>query len=240
MTVQGSLDIRDLAVVGRNGPIVSSVSFDVRAGEVEALVGPSGSGKTTILHAIAGSLSEGLTWSGCVRLAGQSIRRDNQGGDGVAISVISQRPLEALNPVLSAGRVVDEVARARLRQLTGAERRQAARTAFAEVGLPDAAMHYRPNQLSGGGRQRVMLAAALIGNPRLILADEPTAAMDVIARREVFELLRGIARRRTIPVLVATHDRTAIRQYCDRAVILAGGNRREGSSRGGLGGSPTP
>lgn len=239
MSTKGALEIEDLAVSGPLGTIISGVSFRIEPGKVMALTGPSGSGKTTIIHAIVGILGEGLVKSGAIRLGGKVVPQEGLGAPGT-ISVVSQRPLEALNPAFPADRLLVEVARARMPNVTRIVRERAVDAALSEVGLPGAARRQLPTQLSGGERQRVQLAAALVGDPGLIVADEPTASLDVVARREIFGLIAKVAREHRIPVVVATHDYIAIREFCDSFAILADRSLKEIVSASSLRAEPLP
>jgi peptide/nickel transport system permease protein len=237
------LRVRDLVVAfPAPGPaglhtVVDHVSFDVAAGETFGLVGESGCGKTMSILAVPGLVpAPGLVSSGSIRfdgveLAGASGRvlgtvRGNR------IGFISQEPMAALDPSFTVGSQLREV----LRQHTGAGRRAArARCSelLSEVGIPDpeAAARLFPHQISGGMAQRVAIAMALSGQPDLLVADEPTTALDVTVQAEILDLLRGLSERHNMALLLVTHDLGVVADICDRvAVMYAGQIAEQGSA----------
>jgi peptide/nickel transport system ATP-binding protein len=205
---------------------VKGVRLDVAAGEIHCLVGESGSGKSVIAQAVMGLLPRTLRPSaGSIRLAGEDLlqadseRRRRLRGEKMAM--IFQEPMTALNPVMSCGAQVDEL----LRQHTamdGAARRSRVLEMFGHVRLPDPARVYSayPHQLSGGQRQRIMIAMALILKPVLLIADEPTTALDVTTQAEILRLIRELQRETRTAVLFITHDFGVVAEIADRVSVL--------------------
>ncbi|MGB3864614.1 MAG: ABC transporter ATP-binding protein [Xanthobacteraceae bacterium] len=209
---------------------VDGVSFDIAANEIVCLVGESGSGKSMTAHAILGLLPPKVRVAGgAIVFRGDDLlgvsdaqRRTLRGG---AISMIFQEPLTALNPVMRVG---EQVAEAIVTHDPSTTRKQyAARVAalFGQVGLPDPDSIARayPFQLSGGQRQRVMIAMALANNPSLLIADEPTTALDVTTQRQILDLLKDLQRQRGMGVLFITHDIGVVADIADRVVVLREG-----------------
>ncbi|MBW3534490.1 MAG: ABC transporter ATP-binding protein [Gemmatimonadetes bacterium] len=210
---------------------VDGVSFQVREGETVGIVGESGCGKTVtslslmrLVPAPPGRIMEGSS----VRLRGEELvgapekrMRALRGND---ISMVFQEPMTSLNPVFTVGSQIGET----LRLHMGLSRRQAReRTveALREVGIPEPAQRYGeyPHQLSGGMRQRVMIAMALATGPGLLIADEPTTALDVTIQAQILELLAGLQERRRMGVLLITHDLGVVAEVCDRVVVMYAG-----------------
>ena len=228
-SVEPLLAIRDLSVGlrSRSGvtPLVRGVSLEIRPGERVGLVGESGSGKSLTLLAAMGLLADPVTVTGgSVRLGGTELvgtpDRVLRGFRGGQIAMIYQDPMTSLDPVQRVGAQVAEGLRAH-----GASRRAAwERTlaVLAEVQLPDPARLARayPHELSGGMRQRVMIAAALAGNPRLLLADEPTTALDVTIQRQILALVARLQQARNLAVLWVTHDLGVAAQFVHRLAVM--------------------
>jgi peptide/nickel transport system ATP-binding protein/oligopeptide transport system ATP-binding protein len=210
---------------------VDGVSFDVREGETLGLVGESGCGKTVTSLSILGLLPRPparVMEGSSVRFCGEELvgapeerlRRLR----GSEIAMIFQEPTSSLNPVYTVG---DQIAEA-LRLHRGLDRRAArAETVrlLEEVGIPEAARRADdyPHQLSGGMRQRVMIAMALSCGPRLLIADEPTTALDVTIQAQILELLDALRRSRGMAVLLITHDLGVVAEVCDRVVVMYAG-----------------
>ncbi|MCU4184952.1 ABC transporter ATP-binding protein [Acidiferrimicrobium sp. IK] len=230
-----ALSVRDLSVRAQGLELVRDVSFEVHSGERVALIGESGSGKSLTAMAIVGLLGRGLSASGEARLGDEDLlgvserRRCQLRGDRIAL--IFQDPMTALDPTMRIGRQVGEA----LRQHRGLSRRQAAEAAvklLARVEIPDPARyaHSYPHQLSGGLRQRVMMAIAISCDPDVILADEPTTALDVTVQRRVLELLDRLVREEGSALLLITHDLAVVSEMCDRVVTMYGGRVVESGS----------
>jgi oligopeptide/dipeptide ABC transporter ATP-binding protein len=211
--------------------LVSDVSFTLAAGERVGLIGESGSGKSLTALAMMGLLPEGVQATGSVRLAG--VGHDLVGASeprlatvrGAAMTMVFQEPMSALNPSMRVG---DQVAEVMLLHGTQPDRRSAraaAVTLLDSVQLPDPERLARayPHQLSGGQRQRVMIAIALANGPSVLLADEPTTALDVTVQAQVLDLiLTGVAERGAA-LLFITHDLAVVATVCERVMVMYGG-----------------
>ncbi|WP_159796122.1 dipeptide ABC transporter ATP-binding protein [Puerhibacterium puerhi] len=224
-----ALAVRDLAVRTPDRVLVDGVSLTVGAGERVGLIGESGSGKSLTALAVLGLLPDGVTASGGVDVAAERdllARGDRRLAPlrGQLMSMVFQEPMTALDPLVRVGAQVAEVM-----TLHGARRRaEAAEHAVGllrEVGLPDpdrAARAY-PHQLSGGQRQRVMIAMALANDPALLVADEPTTALDVTVQAQVLDLMTDLVARRGTGLLFITHDLAVVARVCERVVVMRDG-----------------
>ena len=227
------LDVRDLSVVftDRGAPFtaVDKFSLQMDRGEIVGIVGESGSGKSMTAHAIMGLIRRAqVEVTGSAVFEGADLlalsageMRQYQGRD---LSIIFQEPMTSLNPTMRIGAQVEESLRIHGR-LSRAERKVKALDAMALAGLPDPELVYRqfPHQLSGGMRQRVMIAAALVLRPRLLIADEPTTALDVTIQAQILETLKDINRREGTAILFISHDLGVIRALCGRVVVMKQG-----------------
>jgi peptide/nickel transport system ATP-binding protein len=208
---------------------VRGVSLGVKAGEVVGLVGESGSGKTLTCRAALGVLPQGCDIEqGTITFGGEDVtslpRRGWERIHGGGIGAVFQDPASYLNPSLTVGRQVAEV----LRVKRGLFRRQAKRRAmelFMAVGLHDSERVYDqiPAELSGGMLQRIMLAIAISCEPKLLIADEATTALDVTIQAEIIELIRDLRDRSGLAVLFVSHDLAVIRELCDRVIVFYSG-----------------
>jgi len=236
------LSVRDLRVTfTRRGraPVhaVDGVSFDVRAGEVLGLVGESGSGKSVTSLAVTGLLPRrGAQVSGQALLDGEDLltmpRSRLAALRGKDVAMVFQDPMTSLNPVVPVGLQITEV----LRRHTGASRAAAKEQAvelLGRVGIPDPRRRVRefPHQLSGGMRQRVMIAIAMACSPRLLIADEPTTALDVTIQAQVVELLRELVREQGTAMLLITHDLGVVAGVCDDVTVMYSGRVVERAER---------
>ncbi len=226
MTETALLEIEDLAVTLRAGPReitpVDGVSLAVLPGEALGVVGESGSGKSLTLKAIVGLLPPAARTAGALRLDGRRYAPEAVRGRGIAM--IFQEPMTALNPTMRVGDLIAEP----LRLHRGVSRRAGRERAIElmrQVGIPDAPRRARawPHELSGGLRQRVMIAAALATEPRLLLCDEPTTALDVCVQDQILGLLRTLVRERGMSMLFVTHDLAVIGELCDRVAVMYAG-----------------
>lgn len=210
-------------------PTVRNVSFSINRGEALALVGESGSGKSTIALAILGLLgTEAVVTGGRILYAGQDLTRLSQSAlaelRGNRMSIVFQDPFGSLNPGMTIGKQVAEP----LIRHCGLSRQEAMErtiAALAEVGLPRPAelvLAY-PHQLSGGMQQRVLIAAALICEPELIILDEPTTALDVTIEAQILDLLGTLRRRRNLAMLFISHNLGVVNRICDRTCVLYAG-----------------
>ena len=225
------LDVRGLGVAFGAKPVVQGVSFSIAPGEKLALVGESGSGKTVTALALL-RLIEGARLSGQALFDDGAQRRDLlalperqlRGLRGDQIAMIFQEPMTALNPLMTVGDQIAEVLRLK-RAITGTQSAQAAIELLAKTGIPEPARRAGayPHQLSGGQRQRAMIAMALACEPRLLLADEPTTALDVSLRGQILDLLAELQRANGMAVLMITHDLQLVRRFADRVAVLQHG-----------------
>lgn len=227
------LTVHDLRICAGETELVHGLSFRVVAGESLGLVGASGSGKSLTTLALLGLLPEGLRQSGgSIEFAGQSLaglsERAWRGVRGGRIGLVFQDPSAALNPVLRVGFQVAEVLAAH--GVAGG--RERVRALFEEVQLSQTEdlLDRFPHELSGGQRQRVMIAIALAGEPELLLADEPTTALDVTVQAAILELVARIRKERGLAMLWISHDLGVIARVCDRVAILDAGDLVEEGS----------
>ena len=223
------LEVTDLSVRGAGGVVlVDRVSFRIAAGEVFGLVGESGSGKTLTALAVIQLLPSGLAAEGSVRLRGTELlglsERAMGGVRGRQVSMIFQEPVTALNPTFTVGSQIVAAVRAH-RDLSRRAARVRAVELLDQVGIPDPAQRlgFYPHQLSGGMCQRVMVAAALAGEPRLLIADEPTTSLDVTIQEEIVRLLERLARDTGIAVLFISHDLGLVGRLCRRVAVAYAG-----------------
>jgi oligopeptide/dipeptide ABC transporter ATP-binding protein len=228
------LDVEHLSVriptdAGEMVP-VEDVSVTVAAGEIVGVVGESGCGKTTMLRAIAGVPARRSVLSGTMRVHGVEVELGRSAPD---VAMISQDPMTGLNPVLTVGEQIMEVPRFR-GGMSKADARTLAVDLLTEVGIADAEhrLGYYPHELSGGLRQRVLIAAALSGSPRLLLCDEPTTALDVTVQAKFVRLLQGLVESRGIGILYVTHDLPLLGTMCDRINVMYAGQVVERGARG--------
>jgi peptide/nickel transport system ATP-binding protein len=241
-TGEALLEVEDLSVTfGGRGrrPVtaVDGVSFSVRPGEVVGLVGESGSGKSVTSLAVMGLLPKrGTKVGGSVRFEGRELLgasaqqlSDMRGRD---MAMVFQDPMTSLNPVVPIGTQVTEV----LQRHTDVGRAEAAREAeelLRHVGIPDPTRRLKeyPHQLSGGMRQRALIAVALACKPRLLIADEPTTALDVTIQAQVLELLRRLVTESNTAMIMITHDLGVVAGLCDSVNVMYSGRIVEHASR---------
>ena len=227
------LQVKNLVVEfpNRRGTLraIDNISFDIAPGEILGVVGESGAGKSLTGASIIGLLEPpGRIASGEVLLEGQRI--DNLNNDqlrhirGRKIGAIFQDPLTSLNPLYSVGKQLTETIQAHL-PVSNAEARKRAIDLLKDTGIPAAEQridHY-PHQFSGGMRQRVVIALALAAEPKLIVADEPTTALDVSIQAQIISLLKNICKNRGAAVMLITHDMGVIAETCDRVAVMYAG-----------------
>ena len=228
------LEVRDLHTEFATGagvvPAVDGISYTVERGETVAIVGESGSGKTagalSILRLIPdppGRIIKGeILFDGrdLLKLSDEAIRRVR----GADIGMIFQEPMTSLNPVLTIGRQITET----IEQHRGADRAAAQKRAvelLAMVGIADPARRLKqyPHQLSGGMRQRIMIAIALACDPKLIIADEPTTALDVTIQAQILELMKELTRRLHVALIIITHNLGVVARYANRVNVMYAG-----------------
>jgi microcin C transport system ATP-binding protein len=229
------LDVKDLRVSFGGKEVVHGVDFSIAPGEKLALVGESGSGKTVTALSLV-RLVHNARITGSARLAPaeaggaptellQASERELLGIRGREIAMIFQEPMTALNPVYTIGDQIAETLQVK-QGLTARQAWSAAVEALAATGIPEPARRAAtyPHQLSGGQRQRAMIAMALVCRPRLLLADEPTTALDVTLRGQILDLLADLQRQTGMAVLLITHDLNLVRRFADRVAVMEGGH----------------
>ncbi|MDR1777902.1 MAG: ABC transporter ATP-binding protein [Desulfovibrio sp.] len=226
------LDVEHLSVRfladGRLLPAVNDVSFTLTSGSVTCLVGESGCGKTLTARAVLKLLPENATASGKILFRGEDVlalgEKDLLRFRGGRAAMIFQEPMTSLNPVLKVGEQVAEQLRRHL-GLSAATARRRVEELFAEVGIPSPGLRYDdyPHQLSGGMRQRVMIAMALSCRPELLLADEPTTALDATIQGQILRLIVSLSRERDMAVLFITHDLGVVAQIADFVGVMYAG-----------------
>lgn len=225
------LEIKDLRVRFHDADhdAVRGISLTVADGEIMGLVGESGSGKTVTAMVVSGLLPrKKADVSGQVLLDGKDLlaldgaaMRKRQ---GCAISVVFQEPMSAMNPVMRIGPQVEEALRVHTK-LKAEERKERALQALRDVDLADAEAIYEkyPHQMSGGMLQRAMIAAAIISRPKLLLADEPTTALDVTIQAQILQLIAQLRRELGVSYLFISHDLNVVYQICDRCLVMKDG-----------------
>ncbi|ASV84606.1 binding-protein-dependent transport system inner membrane component family protein [Ochrobactrum quorumnocens] len=215
---------------GSYTPAVSNVSLHLNRGECLGLIGESGSGKSVTALSIMGLVASppGLIRSGAIYLDGNDVLNMTEteltATRGSKVAYVFQDPLTTLHPMYSIGKQVEEAIAAH-KTVSASERRAEAVALLEKVGIPDAkerADHY-PHQLSGGQRQRVGIAMALANDPDIIIADEPTTALDVTVQARILELLRDLQRERGMALLFITHDFGVVSEICDRVAVMKDG-----------------
>ncbi|WP_445490121.1 ABC transporter ATP-binding protein [Rhodopseudomonas sp. RCAM05734] len=233
MTATPAVSIKDLKIAlpeGAERPYaVNGISIDLIPGEIVCVVGESGSGKSMCAHALMGLLPDSVrTETGAILLEGKDLLKLDEDGwrdvRGRRIAMVFQEPMTALNPLMRIGEQMMEMFEAH-GLLTPKARRAKALGLAREVGLPDPERIVRayPHQLSGGQRQRAMIAMALALEPAVLVADEPTTALDVTTQAQILKLIRDLQRRRNMAVMFITHDFGVVADIADRVVVLRHG-----------------
>jgi oligopeptide/dipeptide ABC transporter ATP-binding protein len=242
------LDVEGLSISfggpARRKQVVTDVSFKVEPGEALGIVGESGSGKTLTMLSLLRLLPRGAD--------ARAVRASFDGRElfsltpaalqnirGREIAIVFQDPLTALNPVLTIGRQITEVLRRHFRSSAADARRRAVEL-LASVGIPDPPLRLRqyPHEFSGGMRQRVTIAMALAGEPRLLIADEPTTALDVTVQADIVTLIQRLQREKGLTVIWVTHDLALLARIADRVLVMYAGRVVEDAPAGKLFAAP--
>lgn len=232
------LQIRDLHTTfyTKDGPVraVDGVSIDIGAGESVGIVGESGCGKSMTAMSLMGLLKKpGKVDGGKILFDGQDLTamaaREKRKLMGNRISMIFQEPMTSLNPVIPVGKQVREALLLHNKAMSRSEAKERVIEVFGLVGIPDAPKRCGeyPHQLSGGLRQRVMIAMAMVCNPRLLIADEPTTALDVTIEAQILYLMKGLQEEKGTAVMMITHNLGVVAQFCTRLYVMYAGKVME-------------
>ena len=232
------LSVKNLTVefTTRDGiaPVIDDLSFDLAPGETLSLVGESGCGKSMTALAIMGLIPSppGRVASGSISLAGEDLLQTSdtrmRAVRGNEISMVFQEPMTSLNPVFTVGEQISET----LRRHQGLNRRQAKALSIemldaVQIPLPARRINDYPHQLSGGMRQRVMIAMALACRPKVLIADEPTTALDVTVQAQIFDLMRAVGKETDAAIILITHDMGSVAEMAERVVVMYAGRKIE-------------
>jgi peptide/nickel transport system ATP-binding protein len=242
--MQALLEIENLTIRFRGQPVVRDLSLSIAAGEVLGLVGESGSGKSVTSLAVLGLLDAAAQTTGAIRFAGtdllaqptEVLRRYR----GKRIAMIFQEPMTALNPVMTIGRQVAEAVEVHQPNLNRKQVREVVIAALDSVALPDAAKRYDdyPHQFSGGQRQRILIAMAIVNRPELLIADEPTTALDVTVQAQILDLLSSLREQYKLAMLFISHDLAVVGEVADRVAVMRNGLLLEEGTRATIFGAP--
>ena len=234
------LEVRNLTIAFSGKVVVDRVSFALAAGETLGLVGESGSGKSATSLALLRLLPRTAAVSGELLFEGRSLlalgESQMRALRGSGIAMIFQEPMTALNPVMRIGQQIGEALTAHHPGLPRGEVRRRVIAAMHEVALPEPERRLRdyPHQFSGGQRQRILIAMALINRPRLLIADEPTTALDVTVQAQILSLLRELRRSHHLAMLFISHDLAVVSEIADRVAVMQHGRLVETALTGDL------
>ena len=223
------LEVRDLRIAFAGKEAVRGISFEVGRGETLGLVGESGSGKSATSLAMMRLLPESAKVTGAIGLDGSELltlpEAEKRRRRGQEVAMIFQEPMTALNPVMKVGRQIGEALLAHAPKMGRREVRARVLQAMREVGLPDPERRCDdyPHQFSGGQRQRVVIAMALINKPRLLIADEPTTALEVTVQAQILALLKTLRVEHDLSMLFISHDLAVVAQVADRVAVMRHG-----------------
>jgi peptide/nickel transport system ATP-binding protein len=240
VTAAPVISVRDLRVWygTERGPVraVDGVSFDVRAGETLGLVGESGCGKSTLGRGILGLLPSGSAVDGSVRFRDRELvgvkQSDMREMRGAELGLIFQEPMTRLDPVMRISEHFAETLRAHEPELSSAEIDARSIDTLRRMGIPPTRFRHYPHEFSGGMRQRIMIALALVLNPAFVVADEPTTALDVLVEAQILSILADLKRNFDTSLLLITHNLGIVAEACERvAVMYAGRIVEEGDAR---------
>jgi peptide/nickel transport system ATP-binding protein len=225
------VDARDLRIWygSERGPVraVDGVSFTLAKGEILGLVGESGCGKSTLGRGLLGLLPEGARMDGQLRFKGRELvslsRKERAAMRGAELGMIFQEPLTRLNPLMRISTHFEEALRTHERDLSRREVRARALDVLRVMGIPPTRYRSYPHEFSGGMRQRLMMALALVLRPSFVVADEPTTALDVIVEAQIIRLLHDLRREFDTSLLLITHNLGIIAEACDRVAVMYAG-----------------
>jgi peptide/nickel transport system ATP-binding protein len=226
-----ALSVRDLRVwYGTPGaPVraVDRVSFDIAAGETLGLVGESGCGKSTLGRSIMGLLPEGAAADGEILYGGRTVvglrERELRAIRGADVGMIFQEPMTRLDPLMTIEDHFAETLKTHEPGLSKAERRRRSLDALGGMGIPPTRFEQYPHEFSGGMRQRIMIALALVLRPRVVVADEPTTALDVLVEAQILSILSDLRRNFDTALLLITHNLGIVAEACDRVAVMYAG-----------------
>ena len=223
------LDVSNLSIAFGSQSAVKNISFQIHPGEVLGLVGESGSGKSATSLALLRLLPDTAQVTGTITFAGEdlltlspeSMRRHR----GRNIAMIFQEPMTALNPVMPIGAQISEAIQTHNPELSRKLIKAKALEVMHEVALPNPEKRYRdyPHQFSGGQRQRILIAMAIVNDPRLLIADEPTTALDVTVQSQIIYLLNNLRRTHNLSILFISHDLAVVSQIASRVAVMQHG-----------------
>ena len=216
------LSVKNLSIETKKKKLVKNISFEINQGQIFALVGESGSGKSLTALSILDLLSKGLTQTGDLIFNGKAYDQTELSSlRGSEIAFIFQDPSNSLNPVMTIGEQIDEVIKANT-SLGKSERLQKIRGSFNKVEMDssDEMLNRYPHQISGGQKQRVLIAFALAADAKLIIADEPTTALDVTTQKTILNLLKDLQKTQKLSILLITHDLSVVKMMSDKVGVM--------------------
>ncbi len=231
------LEVDHLSISFRDQPAVRDLSFSIEQGEVLGLVGESGSGKSVSALAILRLLDAAARVQGSIRFAGRDLLKltpeEMRRYRGRQIAMIFQEPMTALNPVMPIGRQIAEALETHQSRLSRRQVREQVVQALHAVAIaePERRMRDYPHQFSGGQRQRILIAMALVNRPELLIADEPTTALDVTVQAQILELLKNLQQQFGLGLLFISHDLAVVAQVAGRVAVMRHGLLLETGSR---------
>jgi peptide/nickel transport system ATP-binding protein len=231
------LEVDHLSIYFRDQAVVRDLTFSVRQGEVLGLVGESGSGKSLTSLSILRLLDGAARVEGAIRFQGENLLalkpEQMRHYRGREIAMIFQEPMTALNPVMPVGRQIAEAIETHQPKLDRTQVRDAVVNAMAAVAIPEPELRVRdyPHQFSGGQRQRLLIAMALVNQPSLLIADEPTTALDVTVQAQILLLLKELQQRNGLGMLFISHDLAVVAQVADRVAVMRKGMLLETGTR---------
>ncbi|MDX6459791.1 MAG: peptide/nickel transport system ATP-binding protein, partial [Acidobacteriaceae bacterium] len=231
------LEVDRLSIYYRDQAVVRDLTFSVAQGEVLGLVGESGSGKSLTSLSIVRLLDHAARVEGAIRFEGQDLLtlkpEQMRRYRGRKIAMIFQEPMTALNPVMPVGRQIAEAIEAHQPELSRKQVRDAVVEAMTAVAIAEPEHRRRdyPHQFSGGQRQRLLIAMALVNHPSLLIADEPTTALDVTVQAQILLLLKNLQQRNGLGMLFISHDLAVVAQVADRVAVMRGGMLLETGTR---------